>query len=229
MECIYLDSLHEDISQIICEGDESRHLKALRLGPGDEIMITNGRGLSAIAMIKSLGSKEHELKIKKLLPGYGEDEFSTGLAIGILRNRDRFEYALEKAIELGVKYFIPLVCEHTQFAKFNRKRLESKAIAAIKQCKRSLLPKIYDPVRINELFNIEIRNTRFIAAEQDHSSGISSFRNSDFCLIIGPEGGFSENELLFLRESTNVNFINLGKRRLRAETAAIAGLSRLKL
>lgn len=231
MECIYLPELNETKIYYSISGTEAHHLKVIRINTGDTILVTNGKGISALANMERISKENYSATIKEFYKNIGELDFNVGLAIGILNNRDRFEFCLEKCVELGITDFYPLITDYSQNNKINIERLKNKSISTLKQCKRSVLPTIYNPISIIELLEKANRYDRIIIADE---SGIVPTKKQEIIsntfIFIGPEGGFSDKEIeLFFNFSSSKNIIkwNLGNRRLRAETAAIIGVSLL--
>lgn len=225
METLYYPELTEDMSQIkITSHDELRHMKALRLKEGDNINITNGRGLTSENKIITINKNEAVLRVNKLIQNCGEFTYSLGLALGILDNKDRFEFAIEKGVELGMTDFYPLVTHFSQKKIINLSRLQAKIISAMKQCGRSVIPKIHDPVKINDLLKITDKFSNVVVADIDGNNPMDSITGNILCLV-GPEGGFDKNELLSLENDKRTIKWNLGERRLRAETAGICILN----
>ncbi len=226
MECIYYKDLQNNSGAFIPSTDECKHLKALRLSSDENIWVTNGLGLMAECHQKRIDKNTFELQPVSFHEFKGESILNYSLAIGRLSNRDRMEFALEKAIELGAKNIYILDTEHSERLKLTEERLEAKAIAAIKQCKRAFLPKIHNNIKLNQLLNLSSQQ-HFILLDENGSEPESEFDNSsEIILLAGPEGGFSENELNLINNFNTTKW-KLGKRRLRAETAAICGLSYL--
>lgn len=227
MECIYLPELSLNETFIKIPDSEFRHIRALRLKKNDNIMITNGKGIICLASINKLIKNECVIEIKTIIEENNcELNRKISLAIGILQDRDRFEFALEKAVELGISEFIPLITDFTQKNKINLERLQSKAIAAIKQCKRSVLPRIHQPVKLDE--DLKFNYDCIILADIGGFKPKLEENYKSILYVVGPEGGFSDRELAIFLKKNTIRW-NLGNRRLRAETAAIVGLSYLNL
>lgn len=142
--------------------------------------------------------------------------------------KNRLDFLIEKSVELGVTYLHPIITEHTEVRKLNEERLNAQIIEAAEQCERLNLPKLYPLENLhNALENID-NNINFYAAIERNKKTLN-IHNLDFtdksAFVIGPEGGFSENEISFLRSLENVTAISLGQNILRAETAALKILS----
>lgn len=231
LECLYAPELTENSTELMLKGDEARHLKVLRKREGESVALTNGKGIFAEAELLKMGRDSAELRVVKTFKNYGEPVLKIGLALGILENKDRFEFALEKCTELGIAEFFPLKSEFAQRKTINHERLETKAIAAMKQCKRSILPQIHEPKSVEEL----LKNDDFeliIFADMEGESFKNVFKNflkqensfKSALIVAGPEGGFSPKEIEMLRSDNRCVRLLLGERRLRAETAAIVSV-----
>jgi 16S rRNA (uracil1498-N3)-methyltransferase len=152
------------------------------------------------------------------------------LALGILSDKSRFEWALEKAVELGAAGFIPLRSERTE-GRFNRERAERIAIAALKQSQRRYLPVLDEPVALPDLLG---RLDEYDLALLCHESApadatVRSLLGETppagrILILIGPEGGFSPAEVDAARMAS-ARIVSLGEARLRSETAAIVALA----
>ena len=145
-----------------------------------------------------------------------------------LFKKSRFEILLEKATELGVKEIHPLIMNRSVFQKIDLDRCKKILIASAKQCRRSFFPIIHEPKSLESLLKKEKIYT-YYACHLEADLNLLSFNVPKIYpinLIIGPEGGFSENEL-GLMEKKGIIFFSLGIRRLRSETAAITSLALL--
>lgn len=219
MEALYYPELKTDTTQIELSGDEFKHAKALRLGVGEKCLIINGTGLAAEVGLVSFSKKSCLFSVLKLLPNFGEPKFETTLALGLLAARDRMEFALEKAVELGATEFVPLLCARSQSDKFRRERFEAKALAAAKQCLRSKIPKISSPKKPKVILK---ENFDKIVLADVSGEKFDSAVGSKNLLLVGPEGGFTDEEIRLFLEDPRCEKVKLNERRLRAETAAAA-------
>lgn len=224
MECIYFPGMGKTGEKLIIDGDEARHMRVLNIRSGDKVMVSNGNGLCARGVAERDSKTGFSVNILEYLDNFGENEYKLGLAIGILDSRDRLEFAVEKAVELGVTHIYPLITKYVQKSRVDSRRLLSKAITALKQCRRACLPVISKPVSIDELCNESKNFANTYLMDENGSLLPENPGGEDNLVIIGPEGGFAEFEIEQLKNSGAVP-INLGIRRLRAETAAIASLA----
>ncbi|MFN3781401.1 MAG: RsmE family RNA methyltransferase [Candidatus Kapaibacteriota bacterium] len=225
IECFYFENLSFGITEIKLTDEEFRHFKALRVPKGDKICLVNGKGLAAFAYVSYVNNSFCVAKIINFVENLGEIEQRIDLALGILDNRERFEFAFEKAVELRISEFFPIVTKFSQRKKIDESRLNRKAISAIKQTLRSRLPIINSPVELKSLIDrfkdydkvyvLDISGNRFSPVEHFQS----------VLLVIGPEGGLSENELQMLSRRRNVEIVRISEFNLRAETAVISALS----
>ena len=150
--------------------------------------------------------------------------------MGLTNKLQKFELAIQKATELGVTEIVPVICKRSSNAQ-NVKNWENKlrrweeiVVNAAKQCGRNILPVIRQPVKLPEIEdNSELA---FVLWEKGGKSlkDYESFSASSVSFIVGPEGGLDKEEIEILKEK-GFKPIYLGKRILRAETAAIAGMT----
>jgi RNA methyltransferase, RsmE family len=234
MDYFYVNQ--EDISShgLILRGDESKHLvRVMRKNIGDRIFVTDGNDTMYEAVIVGYGKTDARCDIAAMHRKYHEPSLDVTLAVSLLKNPARFDYLVEKATELGVRTIIPLLSERTIPQHEKHDRLEKIALAAMKQCGRSWLPRI-QPLQKYELVvgNSSHWPLKFIPHEKtDSLQTISSeLKNHDdvhsVLITIGPEGGFSEDEVA-LAEHNGFKLISLGSRRLRTETAAVVTMAEL--
>lgn len=218
MECIYIPELTEEHDKIDVPQQEEQHVKALRLNSGDQILAVNGQGLETLCEIRFKG-KHSYLNI------FGKTEAKPSkyitLAFGMILDRDRMEYLIEKCTEIGVSEFQPLITKHTQRKKFRTERFEKKAIAAMKQSRRALLPKINEPMKMQDF----MKNQKGAIINTDYA-GSTDYKITEkkAIILIGPEGGFAPEELERIKNKAKYNW-RINDNRLRTETAAVIASS----
>lgn len=205
--------------------------KVMRASEGDELVVVDGQGGWYRGPIQRITKKTVQVAIdsKRQIPA---PDPAPILGMGIIKKRDRLEFAVEKAVELGVADICLFRSVHSIKENVRMDRLESIAVSAMKQSLRAWLPAIslFDSV---ETVLDTFPNAEFLAAhekvEENQSIPNPETGGSEkLLLLVGPEGGFSSNEIDLLRER-DAKLISLGKNRLRTETAAIAFLSQFLL
>jgi 16S rRNA (uracil1498-N3)-methyltransferase len=218
----------------VISGDESHHLrKVLRLRVGDYVKVFDGIGHEWLATIEGFSGQDVSLKLHKLFEIASESPLSITLAQGLIKG-DRFDWLIQKAVELGVSKIQPLISEHTDFqgAKGIEKRLERWeriALEATKQSRRSFLTAVLPPVEWSILIT-QIKSPVIFFAERGANPLSQVIRElkqqtiNSITLIVGSEGGWSSEELT---QGTKSGFYlaSLGKRILRAETAAVTAVA----
>lgn len=222
MECLFAPDLTADLTNLRLTDDETRHARALRLRSGDAVFLSNGEGLAARASVSTITRDAVTVSVTEFLPGYGELSRRIVLALGILDNRERMEFALEKAVELGISDFVPLQTRYSQHNRSSTERLRSKALAAMKQAQRARLPKVHEPLSLDQLLGLFCPDTTVILADENGGSAIP--HTGDLCILVGPEGGFAEEELNRIQALPQCLSVRLAGRRLRAETAALLAI-----
>jgi 16S rRNA (uracil1498-N3)-methyltransferase len=206
-------------------GAEAKHARVRRLRSGDQVVVLDGSGWSALATI-DLRRRAVAVRIVRVLPERaGESPLDLTLAVAVLKS-DRFDWLIEKATELGVTRIRPFFSRyglgHPSAAR--RRRWQQIALAATKQCGRTVPPEVQAPTELVTVVE-ELRGLRLLLAEHgEHPSlGERLPEHGDvqpISVIIGPEGGFSPEELDSAR-AASCHLVSLGLRILRAETAAI--------
>lgn len=220
----------------IISGQELEHLRrVLRLRPGDRVTLFDDQGWEHEGVIQSFSRDQAQVEI---LRSYNADrESSLDLTLAqALGKGDKMDLIVEKATELGVKRIVPFLSSYTvprldQHQMERRRTRWSKiALSAAKQSGRTLIPEILEPrefeALLREPWDCELK---LLLWEKEPSGGLPPIREEhpglkSLLLAIGPEGGFSPEEVAQAREH-GFRSIRLGKRILRTETAALAALS----
>jgi 16S rRNA (uracil1498-N3)-methyltransferase len=140
--------------------------------------------------------------------------------------RAQTDWLVEKATELGAARLIPVMTRRTVAERVKLERLEAIAIEAAEQCGRTALPEIADPLPLARLLGErDSGRTLYFADEGGGEPAAEAFKSGPALILIGPEGGFTDEERSSIRASPNAVPISLGPRILRAETAALAALA----
>ncbi len=226
MPSFYAPHLKENEKEIIITDEEFHHIvNVFRKKENDIITFTNGKGILSEAQILAIEKKKLFAKIKNI-QHFSHPKPDIAVAFSLLKQKNDF-LIVEKLTELGIREFFPIITERTikrPPAKIKIK-YEKTAISAIKQCDNAYLPKINEPLKLSELISI-LKNRNFmpfVAYENEKKKTFFDlYKNGDkICLIFGPEGGFSDNEILLFKEN-NIETFTIGNHILRAETAAIS-------
>ena len=226
MNCVFYPELKRREKSFSLENEEFKHIKALRLVEGDESIAVNGKGLAARCSIEKIRAKQAILRNLEFYEEFGESVVKTTAAAGLIADRNRFEYALEKSVELGVVEFIPLITTRVQKKKTNIERLRSKAIAAVKQSLRSRVPVVSQPKTLNEVLKSADKYDTLVVLDINGEEASFDFKTERKVIVfVGPEGGFTDKELRLLKSFSKTKTIKLSERRLRSETALAAALS----
>jgi len=214
------------------KGDELKHLtRVVRKKERDVIEVVDGQGNLYTVVLTDISKQSAQGEIQKRTRYAGEPNFQLTLAQAIPKG-NRFDLVVEKGTEIGVSAFIPLLCEHSivEASAARLSRWRKVAIAAMKQSTRSVLPDISSPQTVHDVIRKKgLLKLGLIAERGDRARSLSeiikelqqkSAQLKSAVVLIGPEGGFSANEINFALENGFHKF-TLGRRRLRSETAGI--------
>ena len=213
--------------------EESRHVcSVLRAEAGDEIVIVDGEGGWHRVRIDHAAPEQVVGTVQETRREVGEPAMEVTIGMGMLTKRDRFETFVEKAVELGAARIVPLSTRHTEQTSVRPDRLRRLMVAAVKQCRRSRVPALAEPKSLDDLLADATAERRLLCHGGDGAaplgSAVEEGGGDDVLLLVGPEGGFAEEEVDRARSAGCVP-VELGARRLRAETAGIAALTRVLL
>ena len=212
-------------------GQEARHaLKVLRLKKGDEIIVFDGEGKEYLAIIDAASPTSVRVKIVEETNVNRDSPLHSTLFMGITNKLQKFELALQKVTELGVTEIVPVVCSRSSVAQVVKnwdgklRRWKDIAVNAAKQCGRNVLPEIKEPVKLPEIETTA--DLSFVLWEKGGKSfkDYQGYSATSVSFLVGPEGGLEREEIELLKDR-GFKPIYLGKRILRAETAAIAGMA----
>ncbi len=214
-----MDNLYSPIitaaDEIVPHGaDLLRHVAALRLRDGEHVRVLNGMGLVVTCRVQRSAQRTDLIITDRI---HHERPHNRTLALGVLDNRERFEFAVEKVTELGITRIVPLLCDHSQHVRTNTDRLRSKAIAALTQSGNPWLPEIDEPTALH---NLTCAGTVILGDAEGQPP--AELPQAPRTFLVGPEGGFSQRELELIDTRFKPLRWRIGTNRLRAETAAVA-------
>lgn len=212
--------------------DEVAHaLRVLRLGEGARILITDGKERLWLAELTEVGRKSCNTRILRELPWAKPWSNKIGLYISMLKSAERMEWAIEKAIEIGVDHIVIFNSRHSERKKVNRERVEKIMLSAMKQSQKALLPELVTNITFDEALRSSSGSERLVLHCHNAGRGLRErslphkayTTGQDVSLFIGPEGDFSREEIL-QAEGLGARSVTLGETRLRAETAGVVAL-----
>jgi 16S rRNA (uracil1498-N3)-methyltransferase len=225
-------------NEILITGTDVNHIgNVLRMKPGDEIRVSSADGKSYFCRITAITRDAVTAQIDRM------DEQGTELPVSIylfqgLPKNDKMELIVQKAVELGAHEIIPVAMKNC-VVKLDARKAESKtarwqtiAESAAKQSKRTLIPQIHTPVTWKEAL-VLAAELDVVLVPYENEKGMEATRSligslapgQSIGIVIGPEGGFSPEEIAAVDEQDNMHRISLGRRILRTETAGLATLA----
>ncbi len=223
-------------SELVLPPDEARHAgKVMRQQIGDEVVVVDGEGGWYRVRLDVVDARHASGTVLETRQEVGEPSVACTIGLALLKNRNRFEVFLEKAVELGVTEIIPLYTTRTERSRFKPERARNLLIAAMKQCGRSRLPHLADPQPIQSILKeTPASPARFIAHEttvlkeglHHHLDDLPA--DAPVVILIGPEGGFTPEEVT-TAQASGWTPVSLGPRCLRAETAALVAAMAVQL
>jgi 16S rRNA (uracil1498-N3)-methyltransferase len=227
---IYIDQALAITESVLLNESVSHYLsKVLRMQEGRELIVFNGQGGEYSAQIKEVGKKQVSIQVNQFTEDNRQSPLELHLAIGVSRG-ERMDWVLQKATELGVTRIIPLITERTE-VKIKGEKQDKKMqhwqqiiVSACEQCQRNLLPLLQEPQLIDDWLKTVSTDYRFVLHHRNHQSLSKSTAPKSVTLLIGPEGGLSEEEII-LAENEKFQSLRLGPRVLRTETAPVAAIS----
>lgn len=230
MEVYYQPDILSGVHELSVE--ESRHcIKVLRHERGDTIHVADGRGTLFEVRVLDPSAKKCTFQIVRHTRK-PEKTFSISIAIAPTKSIDRIEWFVEKVVELGIDEINFYFGRHSERKKLNMERIQKKAIVAMKQSEQYILPEINLYNNFNDCVTAaEAVDHKYIAhvdnTNQYHLMDVAE-KDHKYTVFIGPEGDFSEEELLH-SFAAGFTKVSLGENRLRTETAGLVACHILTL
>ena len=230
--------INGDVAKII--GDDVKHIyKVLRISEGEKVTLNNCEGVEYLGRVKSVSKQEVLIEILEKLESNNESNVKIYLFQGLPKSQ-KMDLIVQKGTELGITEFIPTITHRVdvklkgEFKKLDR--LNRIALEAAKQSKRSIIPKVLEPIEFDEVLEkINSLDLLIVPYENANNFGIKTLINElrkennidnikNIGIFVGPEGGIEEDEIERLKDK-GAHIVTLGKRILRTETAGFVATS----
>ena len=221
----YID---EQKKELQLTGEEAHHLiNVLRYQTGQEVDVVDGEGKHFTGTISLIRKKEVWVEIHSVNQQTGS---LTSLALGVIKNRQRLEFAIEKAVEMGAGRILLFDAMNSEKSKVRLNRIRKIVLSAMKQSLRAHLPEVQFYQSLEKVIERQKEETFLVAHEKSNPIAQNpvdwaEIRRLPHTVFIGPEGGFADEEIRQLGGDHRAYIVYLGKARLRTETAVVATLS----
>lgn len=198
-------------------------LKVLRYRVGDELIIFNDE---EERLYKTEVINEDSVKLQLVTQLERKVPVKKVYLLWSVLKKDKNDWVLQKATELGVHKFVPLIADRSEKTGLNIDRAKKIIIEAAEQCGRSDIPLIREPILLQEAVNEYSNKLQLVVCEQEGEPQTTFNQLDELGLLIGPEGGWSDNEKN-LFAINKLGHINISQFTLRAETAAVVGVAKM--
>lgn len=232
---IYLPGPLSEGEQHALPEQSARHVhRVLRLGKGSPLIVFDGEGQSFNALIVDTTRESTTVALQEAVAEQSESPLHIHLGVALAKG-ERMDYAIQKAVELGVREITPLYTERA-VVKFDEKRAQKRLHHwqgviqnACEQCGRNRLPLLHDVMQLQAWLQTPLPEPRVLfEPDTRHALKQIELQDSRICCAIGPEGGWSSSELERMA-GQGFQSIRLGPRVFRTETAVVAALTALQM
>jgi 16S rRNA (uracil1498-N3)-methyltransferase len=228
MHLFYVPELTPITKSIYLSEDESKHAcRVLRLKMNDEVALLDGVGGIYKARIEEDNPKKCLLQITAVTQEEKPAQ-EVHIAIAPTKNMDRIEWFVEKATEIGMTELTLIICDHSERKIVKTERLEKILVSAMKQSKRTFIPKLNAVVSFAEFLKQYDQGALAHCEEGEKKTLQTVFQASNYPILIGPEGDFSTKEIAAAKVK-GYDFVMLGNTRLRTETAGLYACIQAKM
>jgi 16S rRNA (uracil1498-N3)-methyltransferase len=225
---LFLEAPLAEGLEVALDRDRANYLlNVLRLKRGDGVLLFNGHDGEWQAELTGEGRKFAAIRVgnrTRAQPQANDLHF----LFAPLKHA-RLDYLVQKAVEMGASRLQPVLTRHTQVARVNLERMRANVIEAAQQCGVLVVPEVAEPAALGAAVSDADRLLVFCDEDAEVKDPVAVLhttpRGLPLALLIGPEGGFSEDERAQLLKRANVVRLSLGPRILRADTAAVAALA----
>lgn len=230
MRLFYHQDINIDQKEVVLSSEDSKHIvRVLRMKNNDQLHLMDGKGYRYLCSIIDAHQKKCLVRIDSFeeMPNNSKH---VHIGIAPTKNMDRTEFFLEKAIEIGAASITFFFSKNSERKQVKLERLERIAVSAMKQSRKFWFPEITIASKFNEVLSKQV-DQKFIAYVPTNSTE-NLFqkieKGQDILVLVGPEGGFTEEEADLAKEN-GFEWVSLGKERLRTETAGIVSTQILNM
>jgi len=224
MQVFYTTNISAGIATF--DKEESAHgIRVLRMRSGDTLTFTDGLGNMFKGVITSDDPYKMQAEISSLTQNFSQRPYRLHMAVSPLKNHDRFEWFIEKAVEMGIDEITPVICSRTEKTGIKKERLQKLILSAMKQSVKAFLPILNETISFSDFISGKHSGEKIIAHCIPEINRVALTEKikpgKDTVILIGPEGDFTANEVI-LAEKAGFNSVHIGTSRLRTETAGIS-------
>lgn len=223
MQVFYAPDINDN--HYILDENESKHIiRVLRMSKGSEVRLIDGKGNLYEGHIEEPDPRRCIISITGVRRDYGKHDYNLHIAISPLKNNERFEWFIEKSVEIGIDRITPLICKNTERSGVKTERINNIIVSAMKQSLKTTTTILTGPVKFRDFISGNYNSDLMIAHcnESFERKNISDVykKGHNAVILIGPEGDFTEEEIKSASEY--FSGVHMGKSRLRTETAGLA-------
>jgi 16S rRNA (uracil1498-N3)-methyltransferase len=227
---LFIDAPLKAGDRITLERNQSNYLgNVMRLATGERILVFNGRDGEWQAAIEGRKRPDGLTIVAQTRP---QDRLPDIAYVFAPLKHARLDYIVQKAVEMGASMLQPVLTRHTQVSRVNIERMRANVIEAAEQCGILSLAAVMEPVALDRFLERREAGRLLVFCDEaaDTSDPIEALRQGSAAsdgidIVIGPEGGFAEEERAFLLRQPGALRLSLGPRILRADTAGVAALA----
>ncbi|MEM6781320.1 MAG: 16S rRNA (uracil(1498)-N(3))-methyltransferase [Pseudomonadota bacterium] len=227
---LYIKQALTNDSFIELDRDQTHYLHTvMRKKNGDQIRVFNGQDGEWLCALENLTQKSGAINITELIKPQPETRPRIHLFFAPI-TKTRMDWMIEKAVELGVDEFHPVLTQNTEVRKIREERINSQLIEASEQCERLTLPILHSIVPLESALQSWDADKPFLACIERYDAKpiMNTVSDHDTAVLIGPVGGFTEDEKNWLSNQDKIIPVSLGAHVLRCETAALYAVSVLQ-
>ena len=226
---LFVDHSLKGGETVALDRDQSNYLgNVLRLAAGESVLVFNGRDGEWQAAISGRKRPDNLTLILQTRP---QDQLPDIAYVFAPLKHARLDYVVQKAVEMGAAVLQPVVTRHTQVSRVNTERMRANVIEAAEQCGILSLAEVAEPVPLERYLGQRAAGRLLVFCDEaaDVGDPLAALKggagSNGIDVLIGPEGGFAEEERALLLKQPNILRLALGPRILRADTAGVAALA----